>query len=334
MNSKISLIKKEWQKLKALQLPKYKDEEELEFELRALEEKPNIVNFEEINELREVLAKVEDNQLSILQIGDCCESFGEATENDVRRRALFYELAGQLVANLTGNDTIVIGRIAGQYGKPRSCPYEKVNGQEYLAFKGEIVNGLDLTQRDPDPKRLVTGYELSKSTKDKIDSFIKNKAEMTQELLQSNEFCIKDEELAEQLNSLSKESTYETKLFVSHEALLIFYEQCFLRESNGLVYNCSTHFPWVGARTNQLDNAHINFVKHIYNPVGIKVSHKMNISELIKSVKLVNPANEKGKVALILRIGYNNLDDYVTDLAREIKSNSGLLKRFKLHFLV
>jgi len=223
----------------------------------------------------------------------------------------------------------LIGRIGGQYAKPRSFNHEIVNGEKVEVFRGEIVNSIEKDKRVPDPNRLINAYNSSLTVCHYIDEWNKYSEKSSnyyREFTNSNSLNIKSPVLANLMkniyNNFEKDEVNisENILFTSHEGLLLNYEECFVQKIKDKFYDLSSHLLWIGERTNGFHEANVEFFSHLDNPIGIKVSTRLNIDDLVKIVKKLNPINEKGKILLILRLGVDNVSSYLNILCKRIAS--------------
>jgi len=223
---------------------------------------------------------------------------------------------------------LLVGRIGGQYAKPRSFNHEIVNGEKVEVFRGEIVNNIEKDKRVPDPNKLIDAYNSSLTVNHYINEWNKYSDKTPnyyKEFTNSNCLNIKSPVLANMMKSLYNNFEGETKIdenivFTSHEGLLLNYEECFVQKIKDKFYDLSSHLLWIGERTNSFHEAHVEFFSHLDNPIGIKVSTRLNIDDLVKIVKKLNPINEKGKILLILRLGVDNVNSYLNTLCKRITS--------------
>jgi 3-deoxy-7-phosphoheptulonate synthase len=231
---------------------------------------------------------------------------------------------------------IKIGRIAGQYAKPRSSNFEIIDGIEIPVFRGENVNSYipNLNERTPNPLRLKEGYFMSVSTLNLIRAFLLgnyNDHKYFEDWFGfPNSIQISNSQLFERykrglsLNLISSQQNNESNnFFISHEALLLDYEQAFTRidTTNGKYYNTSSHFLWLGERTRSLTSAHVEYLRGIGNPIGIKIGPNYNIDELLDIIRLINPENSNGKIVLIARLGIKNFKNQFPLLVKKITEN-------------
>jgi 3-deoxy-7-phosphoheptulonate synthase len=283
----------------------------------------------ECRNLQERLAAAAAGEAFIVQGGDCAEAFSQFNAN--RIRDLFRLILQMSVVVMFGGGVPVvkIGRLAGQFAKPRSADLEKKGDVSLPSYRGDIINAPDFTpeSRIPDPWRLVKAYNQSAATLNLIRGFSTGGYAGLDRVTQWNlDFMSQSDEgkayveLAKRVDEAIKFMSAcgldmhsnvmkETEFYVSHECLLMDYEQALTREDSttGLWYGCSGHFLWCGERTRQLDNAHVEFMRGIGNPIGVKVSDKMDPSELVALISTLNPENTAGRLAVIVRMGATKL---------------------------
>lgn len=331
-----------WRDFPIVQQPKYSDAEQLSNIESQLNSAPPLVFAEETRSLFKHLENVCEGKAFLLQGGDCAESFSEFNAASIRDT---FKTLMQMAVVLTygGKCPVVkIARMAGQYAKPRSTDLETIDGVSLPSYRGDIVNSFEFNEaaRAPDPQRLMQAYHHSAATLNLLRAFaqggladlhqvnrwnmsfvaanpLKNKykelADRIQDALQFMEVC--------GITSSNSANIRETELFTSHEALLLGYEQALTRRDHlsGDWYDCSAHFVWIGERTRQLDNAHIEFFRGIKNPIGVKVGPGMDPDELIRLIDAVNPDNKPGRLTLITRMGADVLPEKLPSLVRKVQ---------------
>ncbi|ONH90615.1 hypothetical protein PRUPE_8G064200 [Prunus persica] len=330
-----------WKAKKALQLPEYPDQEELSSVLGTLETFPPIVFAGEARSLEEKLGQAAMGQAFLLQGGDCAESFKEFNANNIRDT--FRVLLQMGVVLMFGGQmpVIKVGRMAGQFAKPRSDPFEEKNGVKLPSYRGDNVNGdaFDEKERLPDPHRMVSAYCQSVATLNLLRAFSTGGYAAMQRVTQWNlDFTEHSEqgdryrELANRVDevlgfmavtglTVDHPIMTTTEFWTSHECLLLPYEQALTREdsTSGLYFDCSAHMLWVGERTRQLDGAHVEFLRGVSNPLGIKVSDKMDPNELVRLIEILNPKNKPGRVTVIVRMGAENMRVKLPHLIRAVR---------------
>ncbi|XP_043698249.1 phospho-2-dehydro-3-deoxyheptonate aldolase 2, chloroplastic-like [Telopea speciosissima] len=314
-----------WKSKKALQIPSYPNQEELDSVLKTLERFPPLVFAGEARKLEERLAKAALGEAFLLQGGDCAESFKEFNANNIRDTFRILLQMGVVLTYGAQIPVIKVGRMAGQFAKPRSDPFEIRDGVKLPSYQGDNINSdtFDEKSRIPDPQRLISAYTQSAATLNLLRAFATGGYAAMQRVKQWNlDFTEHSEqgdrykETAQRIDEslgfmVASGLTMEhpimttTEFWTSHECLHLPYEQALTREDSttGLYYDCSAHFLWVGERTRQLDGAHVEFLRGVSNPLGIKVSDKMDPKELVKICEILNPHNKAGRLTIITRMG-------------------------------
>ena len=332
-----------WRNKPILQVPEYPDQAQLKQVEKTLSGFPPLVFAGEARALKRGLAKVAAGEAFLLQGGDCAESFQEFHPDNIRDT--FKVLLQMAVVLIFGAacPVIKVGRLAGQFAKPRSGDTEEIEGIELPSYRGDIINGIefDVEKRVPDPNRMIQAYNQSASTLNLIRAFAQGGFADLHQVHQWNMgFVANDaigerykdmaERLDEALNfmaacGLTSETTpqlQETDFYTSHEALLLSYEEAMTRIDSltGDWYDTSAHMLWVGERTRQLDSAHVEFLRGIANPIGAKVGPTTDPDYLIRLIDCLNPENEPGRLTLISRMGANKVEEALPALVRKIKS--------------
>ena len=335
-----------WRNYPVVQMPTYPDESKVNSVEAKLSFKPPLVFAGEVQALKKSLALAEKGNAFILQGGDCAESFSQFSANGIRDT---FKVLLQMAVILTYGSSIPIikiGRIAGQFAKPRSSDVEIIDGIELPSYRGDMINDMEFnkTARQPDPQRLIDGYEQSAATLNLIRAFaqggmanLEKVHEWTLGFLNNTPETDKYREIANRiseslnfmkacgLTSSSVPQLRETDFFTSHEALLLNYEEALTREDTITAekgwYATSAHLLWVGDRTRQFDHGHIEYLSGIQNPVGIKCGPSLEKDELIRLLDKVNPNNESGKVVLICRMGSEKVNEHLPKLIKNIKAN-------------
>ncbi|MFO0999199.1 MAG: 3-deoxy-7-phosphoheptulonate synthase class II [Planctomycetaceae bacterium] len=327
-----------WQKRPALQQPNYDNPSELTEALKTLAQLPPLVTAWEVDRLRGQLAAAADGNAFVLQGGDCSESFDDCNSGTILRK-LKVLIQMSLVLICGSKKRIVrVGRIAGQYAKPRSADMEKRGEVELPSYRGDIVNrsGFTPAERRPDPQLMLRAYERSSLTINYIRAlseggfadlhhpenwdleFVRNTpgSRRYQQLLESLSDSIRFMEAvsAGELTQLTR-----VDFFTSHEGLLLLFEQALTRmERQRGWYNLGTHMAWIGDRTRAVDGAHIEYFRGIRNPIGLKVGNSMAPDELIDVIKILNPDNEPGRLTLIHRFGAEKIRAKLPVLAEAV----------------
>ena len=336
----VNWTKRSWKKYPIRQQPEWPNKERLKETVNKLSELPSLVFSGETRKLRQALSGVNKGKNFVLQIGNCAESFtdchGPKIHNFLR---IFLQMSMVLEFKLN-KKVIKIGRIAGQYAKPRSTEYELINGKEITNYRGDNVNDFISTPeaRIPNPERLLEGYFRSASTLNLIRAFIqggyndiKNIKDWEEHFFSKEISRINDyKEFAYDITNLLENATKKPffnksndQIFISHEGLILDYEEAFTRLDTtfGSYYDTSAHFIWIGERTRQLDGAHIEFICGIGNPVGIKIGPDYDLDEILNVIRKINPENEDGRLVLISRMGYNKVLAKLRPLLRAVKEN-------------
>jgi 3-deoxy-7-phosphoheptulonate synthase len=331
-----------WRQKPVVQMPTdYPDMAALgrvEDELRAL---PPLVFAGEARHLTAKLAQVEAGKAFLLQGGDCAESFKEFSTDNIRDT---FRLILQMAVVLTfagGKPVVKVGRIAGQFAKPRSEPTETIDGVTLPSYRGDIINGMDFTPaaRAPDPQRLIQAYAQSAATLNLIRAFANGGyadlhlvRDWMQEFVADSPEGRRYGELADRISEslafmeacgITPESAPQVKLvdiYTSHEALLLGLEEAMTRidSTTGDYYDTSAHFLWIGDRTRQPDGAHVHFLKGVKNPIGMKCGPSLDPDELLRLIDILNPANEPGRLTLITRFGAEKASAGLPKLVRAV----------------
>ena len=337
-----------WRAHPALQQPIYNDTAEVgsvESQLQAL---PALVSMAEIEQLKVKLAAACNGEAFLLQGGDCAETFADFSTSSIQD---LFKVLMQMAVVLTyaGRVPVIkVGRIAGQFAKPRSTDHEVRDGISLPSFRGDIINGIEFSAaaRQANPQRMLQAYHQSMATVNLLRSFtLDGLADLHQvnawnlDFVRANPACERYKQLADQICDalafmevcgVSSETTpalRQTEVFTSHEALLLNYEQSLLQQVNSRVnaeavtddyYAMSGHMLWVGERTRQLDGAHIEFLRGVQNPLGIKISSAIKPAELSALIHRLNPSNIAGRVTLISRMGADNTALYLPALAQRV----------------
>ncbi|KAJ8588174.1 DAHP synthetase [Rhizopogon salebrosus TDB-379] len=347
-----------WKTRPVAQTVNYPDQQHLERVLSKINTLPPLVTPAEIERLRFQLAAVQRNEAFLLHAGDCAESFDACTQQNISAK-IGLILSFSLILIWGGRLPVVrIGRIAGQYAKPRSSGTEKIGDREVPSFRGDNVNGLDPNDRTPDPERLLSAYFHSTATLNYVRGLLTSgfaslhhPRDWSLSHVRSPSLRCEFEKITQGLSDAldfsrtigadsGRESVPfergggrgvlgEVDFYTSHEGLMLDWEQAMTREFNaaglGLspkengFYNTSAHFLWVGDRTRQLDGAHIEYFRGIRNPIGIKVGPSLGNDELINLLEIVNPNKESGRVTLITRYGAGKIGDHLSGHIKGVK---------------
>ncbi len=331
-----------WRNKPIEQVPIYPDLDQLAQVEKQIASFPPLVFAGEARHLKAKLARVAQGEAFLLQGGDCAESFAEHGADTIRD---FFRVFLQMAVVLTyagGSPVVKIGRIAGQFAKPRSAPTETKDGVELPSYRGDIINGIDFDEavRTPDPQRILMGYRQSAATLNLLRAFSQGGYADLEHVHQWNLGFVKDspaghryqelsDHIAETLRfmraiGLTPENAPQlrsTSLYTSHEALLLGYEQALTRidSTSGEWYATSGHFLWVGDRTRQLDHAHFDYLRGIKNPIGVKCGPTLEADKLLKMIDLLSPDNEPGRLTLICRFGAEEVGKHLPALVRAVE---------------
>ena len=322
---------KAWRGLPALHIPNdYPDMAALGAVENELSHLPPLVFAGEARRLTSALGKVAAGEAFLLQGGDCAESFKEFSADNIRDT---FRLILQMAVVLTfagGKPVVKVGRIAGQFGKPRSSAVETIGDVTLPSYRGDNINGMDFTpeQRLPDPQRLLKAYHQSSATLNLLRAFanggyadLYNIHKWTLGFVsgspQGERYKALSEKISETLSFMSAigitpdrhPEIRQVDFFTSHEALLLNYEQAMTRvdSTSGDWYDTSAHMVWIGERTRQLDGGHVNFVQGIKNPIGVKCGPTMEADDLLRLIDVLNPRNEPGRLTLYGRFGHDKI---------------------------
>jgi len=330
-----------WKKFPAKHLPEYQDQKELDLVLSKVKKYPPLVFAGESRSLKKALADVVQGKAFLLQGGDCAESFAEFHPDNIRDT---FKIILQMSLVLTASASVPVvkvGRIAGQFSKPRSAPTEKKDGKELPSYLGDNINGMEFTEksRQPDAKRLFRAYSQSASTLNLLRAFSQGGFADLRQVHLWNLGFIKDrtkgkyreieDKISDALafmqacgiNSDNNRRLRTVNFYTSHEALHLPFEQAMTRvdSTTGEYHDTSAHFVWIGDRTRQLDGAHVEFCKGIKNPIGLKCGPTLKSDELIKLCNTLNPNNEPGRMTLISRFGADNVEKYLPKLIKSVR---------------
>ncbi|KAM4085516.1 hypothetical protein ACJW30_10G034000 [Castanea mollissima] len=335
-----------WTSKKALQLPDYPDPEELRLVLNTLESFPPIVFAGEARNLEERLAQAALGEAFLLQGGDCAESFKEFSADNIRDTFRVLLQMGIVLTYGAQIPVIKVGRMAGQFAKPRSDAFEIKDGVKLPSYRGDNINGdaFNEKSRIPDPQRLIRAYLQSVGTLNLLRAFATGGYAAMQRVSQWNlDFVVHSEqgdrytELAQRVDealgfmaaagvTVNHPMMNTVEFWTSHECLHLPYEQAMTRvdSTTGCYYDCSAHMLWVGERTRQLDGAHVEFLRGVSNPLGLKVSDKMDPKELVKLCETLNPHNKPGRLTIITRMGADNMRVKLPHLIKAVRQ-AGLI---------
>ena len=330
-----------WRGKPLRQVPDYPDKAALEAAEKTLAGYPPLVFAGEARDLKAQLARVAEGKAFLLQGGDCAESFAEFSANNIRDTFKVLLQMTMVLMYADGLPVVKVGRTAGQFAKPRSGDTEEQDGVVLPSYRGDIINGIafDPESRRPDPQRMIQAYNQSAATLNLIRAFalggyadLHKVHRWTLDFLAESPVGHRFQELADRisdalvfmdacgLDSAHIPQIREASVFTSHEALLLPYEQALTRQDSltGEWYDCSAHMVWIGDRTRQLDGAHVEFVRGIKNPVGLKCGPSLEGEDLIRLIDVLNPENEPGRLTLIARMGADKVEAHLPKLIRRV----------------
>ena len=327
-----------WRELNPLQQPVYDNPEELASAITALRAQPPLIFAGEADKLRAQIAAASRGEAFVLAGGDCAESFADATAEKIRRRV---QTVLQMAVILTYGGSVPVvkmGRMAGQFAKPRSSDVETRDGVSLPSFRGDIVNGHEFTPeaRRPDPQRLLQAYHVSASTLNLIRAFttggfadLRLVHEWNRGFLASNSNYHRYEALAREIDRALKfmaacgadfDALKVTEVFAAHEALLLEYESALTRidSRTGNAYDVSGHFLWIGERTRQIDSAHVDFLSRVNNPIGVKLGPTATAEEVMALAEKLDPEASPGRLTFITRMGAKKIRDTLPELLQQV----------------
>ena len=335
-----------WRDHPIIQVPDYPDADKLAGVEAKLAAMPPLVFAGEAQSLKRQLGEVAEGRAFLLQGGDCAESFAEFSANNIRDS---FKVILQMAVVLTfgaSMPVVKVGRVAGQFAKPRSSPMEAVDGVELPSYRGDMINAMPFTEKDrvPDPKRLLRVYEQSAATLNLLRAFAQGGlADLTKvhswvtEFLSGTPQADRFQELAgrieESLNFMracgitpeTARPLAETDFYTSHESLLLNYEEALTRRDTITDekdwYATSAHMIWIGDRTRQPDGAHVEYMRGIANPIGLKCGPSLDPDELIRLIETLNPDNVPGRLTLIARMGADKVRAGLPPLLKAVKAS-------------
>ncbi|MDP4641551.1 MAG: 3-deoxy-7-phosphoheptulonate synthase class II [Ilumatobacteraceae bacterium] len=334
--------KTSWQSHEAAQQPQWPDTAALDQALKQIESYPPLVFAGEARTLMASLGQVANGNAFLLQAGDCAESFEEFTAVNIREKLRVILQMAVVLTYSMGVPVVKVGRIAGQFAKPRSSNTETVGGRELLSFRGHMVN--DPAPHDeariPDPQRLVQAYHQSASTLNLLRAFTKGGfADLNRVHAWNQEFVATSaegqryEQMAAEIeralafmracgvDTESHSALHEVDVFTSHEALILGYEEALTRQDSltGQWYDCSAHMLWIGERTRQLDGAHVEFLRGVGNPIGVKIGANTTADYVLSLCEALNPNRVPGRLTLITRMGADKIEASLRPLLRAVR---------------
>jgi 3-deoxy-7-phosphoheptulonate synthase len=331
-----------WRNFSIKQQPTYPDQELLKKVEEELSSHPPLIFAGEARKLKEKLAAAGRGEAFLLQGGDCAESFSDFNSANIKSLFKLMLQMNMVLMYSTGKPVVKVGRIAGQFAKPRSSDMEEIDGVSLPSYRGDIINGMEFTEeaRIPNPYNMLKAYNQSAATLNLLRAFSRGGLADLKKVHQWNLDFIKDNPLGKRYDELSNKidrsmkfmeacglnsdtmpQLHQTTLYTSHEALLLNYEEALTRKDSetGEYYDCSAHMLWIGDRTRELSEAHIEYFKGIQNPIGCKVGPTMGEDELIELIKALNPDNEEGRLTLIVRMGASKIAEFFPPLLKKVR---------------
>ena len=331
-----------WRGMPIVQVPEYPDATELAEVEAELKRFPPLVFAGEARRLKRDLARVAHGEAFLLQGGDCAESFAEHHPDQIRDLFRVFLQMSVVLTYGAAQPVVKVGRIAGQFAKPRSAPTETIDGVELPSYRGDIINGPEFTSeaRIPDPVRMMKAYRQSAATLNLLRAFaqggyanLEHVHEWTLGFLKDSPQSHRYQTLADRIGEclsfmracgITGDTTPQlrsTDFYTSHEALLLGYEQAMTRidSTSGEWYDTSGHMLWIGDRTRQPDHAHVEYMRGIRNPIGVKCGPSLDGDGLMKLIDVLNPEDEAGRLTLICRYGSDKVADHLPALIRRVQ---------------
>jgi 3-deoxy-7-phosphoheptulonate synthase len=331
-----------WTEKSITQLPEYPDTEELQKAFEELKVLPPLITSWEIEALKQKLAEVARGEAFLLQGGDCAETFDACRSTKlVNMLKVMLQMSFILIHEMQ-TEIIRVGRIAGQYAKPRSKDFEIVNGEKILNYRGDLINSIEATQeaRRPDPKRLLEAHKTAsmslnflRALSDEGFADLQHPEQWELDFMKNNEYYKEYESIVSSINRAINfmetitpnqlNTIHQVDLYTSHEALNLFYDSAQTRRvprKTGF-FNLTGHMVWLGNRTQQLDGAHVEYLRGIQNPVGVKVGPPFDLDNLLALLDRLNPSREAGKIVLITRMGADKVENYLPSYIRAVKQS-------------
>ena len=334
----------QWRTKPAAQQPEWPDPAHLDRVLKAMSSMPPLVFAGEARNLTERLAQVSRGEAFLLQAGDCAESFDAVSADTIRDKLKVILQMAVVLMYSSGVPVVKVGRIAGQYGKPRSADTESIGGVELPSFRGHIVNDIAFTEsaRAADPERLLTAYQQSASTLNLVRAFtnggfadLSRVHAWNQEFVASSSEGQSYEQIADEIDralrfmkacgidSDTEPRLHNVDVWTSHEALILGYEEALTRRDSltGDWYDCSAHMLWIGERTRQIDGAHVAFLSGVGNPIGCKIGPTATVDEVLALCDALDPDATPGRLTLISRMGAEHVADALPPLLEAVRDS-------------
>lgn len=345
MNKK-SWSPQSWKSQPIIQQPLYPSEHAVQDVVHELEKMPPLVTHFEVNTLRESLAEAQQGKRFLLQGGDCAESFTDCHADNITNKLKILLQMSLILLHGMKKPIIRVGRVAGQYAKPRSADTETRGDITLPSYRGDLINEPAFTEesRTPNPNNMLRGYNYSAATLNHIRALVNGgfadlhhpeywQLDFAKHSTYANDY----ENIAKNIRStleflsiipgIDTSELARVNLYTSHEALLLPYEEALTRhvEETSQWYNLSTHFPWIGMRTGQLDGAHIEYMRGIANPIAIKIGPSVKADDLLRLIEVLNPMNQPGKLTLIHRMGHQAVMEKLPPLITKVKQSGYLV---------
>ncbi|WP_062520709.1 class II 3-deoxy-7-phosphoheptulonate synthase [Demequina silvatica] len=324
----------------ARQQPQWPDAAALRRATDRLSQVPPLVFAGEADRLRAQLAAASRGEAFVLQGGDCAEIFAEATADRIRNKIKTILQMAVILTYGASTPVVKIGRMAGQYAKPRSSDTETRDGVTLPVYRGDIVNSSGFTEEEriPNPERLVDAYHVSASTLNLIRAFTQGgfadlrRVHQWNKGFAANPAYAKYEQFAAEIDRAVRfmgaaggdfEALKTVELFSSHEALLLDYERALTRidSRSGLAYDCSAHFLWIGERTRQLDGAHVEFLSKVHNPLAVKLGPTASSQDAVRLAEILNPDNVPGRLTFVARMGADKVRDALPSIVEGVRDS-------------
>jgi len=332
-----------WRAFPVNHIPEYPNQDKLLKAEKTLGAFPPLVFSGEIRQLENLLAQAVAGKAFILQGGDCAESFSQFNADNIRNTFRVILQMSVILTSSINLPVIKIGRMAGQFAKPRSAAMETQGNEVLESYKGDIINGMkfDKSSRIPDPSRMLKAYSQAASTLNLLRAFTEGgyadfkhvhswNMDFVQSGPQGDRYAHVADRIQKNLNfmealGITSRTTPQLKnvnFYTSHEALLLPFEQALTREDpqDGNIYNTSAHFVWIGDRTRDIKGGHVEFCRGIKNPLGIKCGPGLKASDLLKLLDILNPENKPGRITLIPRFGYEDVAEHLPGLIKKVQS--------------
>ena len=330
-----------WKTKIALQQASYPDQQEADEVLASLQTMPHLVTAQEINNLKSAIAEAQQGKRFLLQGGDCAEAFSDCNAANITNKLKILLQMSLIMLHGMRKPIIRVGRIAGQFAKPRSSDTETIDGVTLPSYRGDIINSSEFTEqaRVANPQKLLQAYHHSAASLNFIRALTQSgfadlhhpeywKIQFEKENKQTKKYHEIVNKIADSIDfcnlidNTSSEKFSTVEFFTSHEALLLSYEAALTTQINNKWYNLGTHFPWIGMRTGQIDGAHIDYLRGIDNPIGIKIGPSASKEWVTEMLNILNPNNEPGKITLIHRFGHKKIQELLPNLIDTVRATN------------